>query len=377
MVRVRILSLAAAAATVCSLLLVGCNQQGNTTTPKALTLIYLEQPDEPTDMLVITQQGLSRDTVKIDIKEKKGVYTYGDSTNEVLGFLGDGSAACFFQPVPEGVLIEQVKDSLNGINFSWFKIMGNKLSLDNQAFNEFNRQIAFNKQQMDNLYEAAEADSTKQDSIMACYDQIRSEIRNAEKEFMTKNQNLAGTLRLLLNAPLYKSSLSEFDELAGAMPSSKLLEMAKQQVEPFRKVQPGLPFVDFTLPQPNGKNLSLSEVAGKGKVVLLDFWASWCGPCRRFNPELVKIYNEYKGKGFDIFAVSFDQEKSEWEKAIKEQGLAWHQVSELGGWESVARDIYSVNAIPDNILLDANGVIVARQLEGDALRAKLDELLKK
>ncbi len=376
MVRVRILSLLAATLATCCLLLIGCTQ-GEKTTPKALTLIYLEQPSEPTDMLAITAEGLSRDTVKINIVEKKGVYTYGDSTQEVMGFLGDGTAASFFQPDPAGVRVEQVKDSMDGVHFTWFKIMGKKISADNQAFNVLNRQIALNSQQMSDLYEAAEADSTKQDSIMERYDQIRAEIRKVEEAFMAQNQNLAGTLRLLLNAPYYKSALNDFDQLANAMPPSKLLDMAKQQVEPFRKVQPGLPFVDFTLPQPNGQNLSLSDVAGKGKVVLLDFWASWCGPCRRFNPELVKIYNDYKEKGFDIFAVSFDQEKSDWEKAIKEQGLAWHQVSQLKGWESVARDIYSVNAIPDNILLDANGIIVARQLEGDALRAKLDELLKK
>jgi len=132
---------------------------------------------------------------------------------------------------------------------------------------------------------------------------------------------------------------------------------------------------DFTLPQPDGNLLSLSQL--KGKYVLVDFWASWCGPCRKENPQVVSLYQKYKGKGFEILGVSLDDKREAWLQAIEKDGLSWRHVSDLKGWQNEAAQLYDVNAIPMTYLLDPNGTIIAKGLRGPSLEAKLEELFGK
>jgi thiol-disulfide isomerase/thioredoxin len=130
---------------------------------------------------------------------------------------------------------------------------------------------------------------------------------------------------------------------------------------------------------PDGETMKLSDT--QGKLVLLDFWAAWCGPCRRENPTVVNAYQKYKdkdftgGKGFTVFSVSLDRTKAAWEKAIKDDKLTWpYHISDLNFWNSKHAAIYGVRSIPSNFLIDENGIIVARQLRGPALEATLEKL---
>ncbi len=136
---------------------------------------------------------------------------------------------------------------------------------------------------------------------------------------------------------------------------------------------------EISLPTPNGDTVKLSSL--RGKMVLIDFWASWCGPCRKENPNVVKAFNEYKdkyfqaGDGFTIYGVSLDKSDEQWKKAIENDKLTWTNVSDLQYWNSEAGRVYQVSSIPCNFLIDGNGVIVAKNLRGEALEQTLEKYI--
>lgn len=129
-------------------------------------------------------------------------------------------------------------------------------------------------------------------------------------------------------------------------------------------------YVDFTMRTPEGKTVRLSDYVGKGKYVLVDFWASWCGPCRQEMPDLVQVYAACKDR-LEIVGVSFDDDPDDWRQAIGQLGITWPQMSDLKGWKSVAAGLYGVNSIPHTVLIDPDGVIVARDLHGREVADKL------
>ncbi len=141
-----------------------------------------------------------------------------------------------------------------------------------------------------------------------------------------------------------------------------------------KNLKPGDKYVDFSQPNIAGKNINLSDY--RGKVVLLEFWGSWCVPCRKGNPELVKIYGEFKGRGFDILGVAAEMVKKDWIEAVQQDSLPWQNVTDFRMDKNRACLIYGVSSFPSNFLIDKNGTIVARDLTGDKLREKLNELLK-
>lgn len=147
-----------------------------------------------------------------------------------------------------------------------------------------------------------------------------------------------------------------------------------QQIMRLRGVEVGTEAPEIAMKMPNDTTLALSSL--RGKYVLIDFWASWCGPCRKENPNVVRMYYKFKDKGFDIYSVSLDQEKDSWVKAIEKDGLPWHHVSDLQFWNSAAAAAYGVQAIPATFLLDKEGKVIAKYLRGEDLEKKLEEVLK-
>ena len=139
-------------------------------------------------------------------------------------------------------------------------------------------------------------------------------------------------------------------------------------------MMPGKSAADLSLPDLNGNHVKLSEL--KGKVVLIDFWASWCGPCRHNNPNLVKLYNKFRNKGFEIYGVSLDDNENSWKKAVTHDKLTWIQVIDENGWESSSARIYGVDMIPSSFLIDRRGIIRIINAEGADLESSVKDLLK-
>ena len=139
----------------------------------------------------------------------------------------------------------------------------------------------------------------------------------------------------------------------------------------------GTTVTDFAMDDADGKSHRLSEWCGKGNYVLIDFWASWCAPCLRELPNVVKCYDQYHGKGFEVLGISFDNQKDAWLAAVKRLNMAWPQLSDLKGWKSLAAQMYDVRAIPFTLLFDPEGKVVDANLRGEALTKKLEELIGK
>ena len=139
--------------------------------------------------------------------------------------------------------------------------------------------------------------------------------------------------------------------------------------------EPGETFVDISLPGPQGQTVWVRDYVGQNKLVLIDFWASWCGPCMREMPTVVKAYERFHAKGLEIVGVSLDKDKASWLAAIEQTGQKWPQMSDLKGWDCLGAQFYGIQSIPANVLIDEHGKIVARDLRGDALLEEIESRL--
>ncbi len=183
---------------------------------------------------------------------------------------------------------------------------------------------------------------------------------------------------------LYVASGLKFTEAESAA-IEKLMDAGHhyyfyQQILDERKAEAasavGQKYTDFAMPTPQGKTAKVSDYVNKNKYTLIDFWASWCGPCRAEMPHVLKAYTTYRKKGFEVVGVSFDNNKAAWVKAIKTLKLSWPHMSDLKGWGCAAASLYNIKGIPANVLVDQNGTIIAKNLRGEDLLNKLAELLK-
>jgi thiol-disulfide isomerase/thioredoxin len=165
-----------------------------------------------------------------------------------------------------------------------------------------------------------------------------------------------------------------FATLKGEAVTSRFAQSIKQVIAEGKIGAIGTPALNFKQNDVNGNPVTLAQF--KGKYVLVDFWASWCGPCRAENPNVVAAYNQYRNKNFTVLGVSLDQGKEEWVHAIKADQLNWTQVSDLQSWNNAVARAYRISQIPQNILVDPNGIIIAKNLRGEALLKKLSEVLK-
>jgi len=210
-------------------------------------------------------------------------------------------------------------------------------------------------------------------------DSLSDEMHKAEKQFMI--DHLPSGVSDMILADIYNRAETEAEK-------TELLELFKQKcpdtpnykmivadIEAQQRSAVDAKYTDFTMEDPEGEKLSVSQFVKNNKYTLIDFWASWCGPCRAEMPNVVKAYEKFHDRGLEIIGVSLDSDKKAWLAGLDHLGMAWPQMSDLKGWECEAASLYGIKAIPANVLIDQNGVIVAKDLREEELQTKLAELM--
>lgn len=254
---------------------------------------------------------------------------------------------------------------------------------NNDTYQKFKDDFISLSKEMNEMYQKAQTDASLTD---AQREEIMNEIEKKDSigmdiVFTTIETNIANPVGIHL-LPSYAAAFdldkqkSLIDKVPAQYASNERIANLKKHIETAEKTAVGQKFIDFSMETPEGETVKLSDFIGKNKYTLVDFWASWCGPCRAEMPNVVAAYNEFKDKGFGIVGVSLDNNAEQWKEAIKALNITWPQMSDLKGWNNEGAKLYGVNSIPATVLIDQDGTIIARNLRGEDIKSKLSELLK-
>jgi peroxiredoxin len=251
-----------------------------------------------------------------------------------------------------------------------------------KLYDEYTEEVNKISQQMEKPWQTVN-DANADEATRRAAQQVLDSLQNAQKKY--NKDYIVSHVPSAISDMLFAFCRQDFDEAD----QEEILKLfgEKQPDFPYYKAimaeraaskasEVGTQYTDFTMDSPSGKPVKISDYVGKNRLTLIDFWASWCGPCRAEMPNVVKAYDAFHKQGFEVVGVSLDNKKEAWVTAIDQLKMPWPQMSDLKGWDCEGAKIYNVRSIPANLLVDQSGKIVAKDLRGEALYNKIDELLK-
>ena len=280
--------------------------------------------------------------------------------------------------VPFFIEPAEINVDINSKIINRTKITGSKSQVDYDNYldmlDQYNAKLKESNQMYNTAAELGDFVKVRYyDSLMTALDEQRSQF---SKNYVLQN-NSSFVSPYIIYRNSYTYEMEELDKALGSFDTSLSHSIYTGFMNDYlailKRTSVGQMYVPFSMQDSTGINIAVSDLVGRN-YLLVDFWASWCSPCREENPNLVALYNKYHERGFDIIGVSFDSKRDRWLGAIQDDSLTWTHVSDLQGWENKAGKLYGVRSIPSNVLLDTTGVIIAKNLRGEDLKVKLDEL---